>query len=327
MILRNVVLGLLLAAGSVAAQAQTKLPSTVTTFPGPTQSGQADGPNYLTAGVAPDVAFGAFQRGYYVTALREAMKRIDANQADGPAMTLVGQLYKDGLGVRRDPKEAARWFRLAAGRGDPQGAFALAMAYMKGSGVDEDPKAARPFLDQAAAAGHSGALYNLGLLNIDAELQDFGKAADYFRRSAELGNMDAAYALALLYKDGRGVPKDLARAAKWMKQSADENIVAAQLEYAIMLFNGEGIATDEPAAARYFAKAAATNNPVAANRLARLLATGRGVPRNLVEAMKWHLLARAAGVKDDWLDSQLNALSTRDRAAVEESLRRQVGGT
>ena len=30
---------------------------------------------------------------------------------------------------------------------------------------------------------------------------------------------------------------------------------------------------------------------------------------------------------DEWLDSQLNTLSQADRAAVEEALRRQVGGT
>ena len=47
----------------------------------------------------------------------------------------------------------------------------------------------------------------------------------------------------------------------------------------------------------------------------------------MVEAMKWHIIARGAGIKDEWLDSQLNTLSQADRAAVEEALRRQVGGT
>ena len=320
-------LGACLLVWCVPALAQTSLPGPASNFPAIPQAMQLEAPNYLRPGVKPDLAFGAYQRGYYVTALREAMKRIDADPADGPAMTLVGQLYKDGLGVRLDPAEAARWFKLAAARGDAQGAFSLAMAYLRGAGVKEDPKAARPLLDQAAAAGHSGALYNLGLMNIDEDLQDFARAADYFRRAVDLGNMDAAYALALLYRDGRGVPQDAVKAAQLLKQAADENIVAAEVEYAIMLFNGDGIPKDEAAAARYFARAAATNNPVAANRLARLLATGRGVARNMVEAMKWHLLARAAGIKDEWLDSQLNALSPRDRTAVEEALRRQVGGS
>ena len=147
-----------------------------------------------------------------------------------------------------------------------------------------------------------------------------------FRRAADLGNNEAAYALGLQYRQGRGVTRDVRRAAEWLKRAADDNLVAAQVEYAIMLFNGDGLSTDEAGAVRYFRKAAATNNPVAANRLARLLAMGRGAPKNMIEAMKWHILARSAGVSDEWLDSQLNSLSVRDRAAVEEAVRRHIGG-
>src|ERR1700678_4169841 len=52
-----------------------------------------------TSGPVRDYAFAAYQRGLYVTALREAMRRIAANSRDGPAMTLVGQIYRDGVGV------------------------------------------------------------------------------------------------------------------------------------------------------------------------------------------------------------------------------------
>ncbi len=45
-----------------------------------------------------DLAYGAYQRGYYITALGEARKRLSANPNDGPAMTLIGQLFDQGLG-------------------------------------------------------------------------------------------------------------------------------------------------------------------------------------------------------------------------------------
>ena len=86
-------------------------------------------------GGAPDIAFAAYQRGYYVTAMREAMKRIEADPGDGPAMTLIGELYLQGLGVRRDATEAARWYKLAAERSDRQAIFALGIAKLKGEGV------------------------------------------------------------------------------------------------------------------------------------------------------------------------------------------------
>jgi TPR repeat protein len=299
------------------------LPSTITGT-GPVQP-PAPPQSYLSPGVQPDLAFGAFQRGYFFTALREAMKRLETDSKDGPAMTLVGQLYKDGLGVRRDQKEAIRWFKLGADAGDPQGAFSLALAYLRGQGVEESREAAIPWLEKAAAKDHSGAIYNLGMLAIDGDIQDFARANTMFARAAALGNMDAAYALGLLYKEGRGVPRDPALAAQWLRRAADEHIVAAEVDYAVMLFNGDGVEKDEAGAARYFLRAAATNNPVAANRIARLMVAGRGVPKNMIEAMKWHILARSAGVHDDWLDSQLATLNPRERVAVDDAVRKYVG--
>jgi len=55
------------------------------------------------------------------------------------------------------------------------------------------------------------------------------------------------------------------------------------------------------------------------------IAKDRGLPKNPVEAMKWHLLARAAGIKDAWLDGELAKLSAADKTALETSLRQYIG--
>lgn len=272
-----------------------------------------------------DIAYGAFQRGYYATAMREAMKRIDTNSRDAAAMTIVAEVFKEGLGVKRDPEEAARWYKLAADRGDRQATFALGIAALEGRGIPKDKARAEALFKTAAAAGHAGALYNLGIMTIDAEIQDFKRAADLFRRAADLGSNEGAYSLAVLFREGKGVPRDLAQSAAWMRRAADERNSAAEVEYAIMLFNGEGVAKDEKAAAKYFMRAAGSNNPVAMNRLARLYASGRGVERNMVEAMKWHVLARTVGLQDEWLDTLLNDLPAPDKAAVEDAVRRYIG--
>ena len=65
---------------------------------------------------------------------------------------------------------------------------------------------------------------------------------------------------------------------------------------------------------------------LAQNRAARLLAAGRGVQTNLVEAMKWHLLARNAGIQDAWLDGRLTQLSASQRATVEDAVKKFNGG-
>ncbi len=281
-------------------------------------------PDFGPAGPNADLAYAAYQRGYFRTALQEAMKRLDRNKADTAAMTLVGELFKEGFGVRRDLAEAARWFRLAAERGNVQAQFALAMASLSGTGVPQDRAAATALLEKAAAAGHAGALFNLGILAIDGEKQDFSRAADFFRRAAEGGNVDGAYSLALLYREGRGVMRDNAAAARWMKRAADERVAAAEVEYAIMLFNGEGVARDEAGAAKLFLRAAYRNNPVAMNRLARLYLAGRGLAKDEIEAMKWHILARAVGLNDERLDATLKGMNIRDMAIVEERVRQFI---
>jgi len=297
------------------------LPSTV--------NGSLNVPNATSPQLgAPDLAFGAFQRGYYVTAMREAMKRVESNPNDGAAMTLIAELYAQGLGVRGDPVESARWLKLGAAHGDRQAIFGLAIAELKGDGVPKDRAGAQALFQKAAAQNHPGALYNLGVMAIEnstGAAPDFQKAARYFKQAADLGDPDGAYALGILYRNGTGVEKSDKRGAEWIARAAEEDNIPAEVEYAIMLFNGTGVDKDETAAARLFLRAAAHNNPVAQNRVARLLATGRGIPKNMVDAMKWHLLARAAGLKDAWLDGKLDELSQADREAVNTAVHQYVG--
>src|SRR5215475_9563979 len=104
---RFIALGALIAVASPAsAQSQKNAPS-----PWP----QAPSPNNGAAGAdqsGVDIAYGAFQRGHYITAFNEATKR--AQQNDPAAMTLLGELYAQGLGVPRDDAKATQWYKLAA---------------------------------------------------------------------------------------------------------------------------------------------------------------------------------------------------------------------
>ena len=59
-------------------------------------------------------------------------------------------------------------------------------------------------------------------------------------------NPEAQYALATLYKEGRGVEKDLVEAAKLMRLAAMVDNLDAEVEYAIALYNGTGTPKDVP---------------------------------------------------------------------------------
>jgi TPR repeat protein len=261
----------------------------------------------------PDLAYGAYQTGHYRRAVQEALKRIEADSTDAAAMTLLGEIYRQGLGVPEDPVAATEWYARAAERGDINAVYALAIALLGNAGSDKvatDPARAGRLLEQAAAAGHPAANYNLALtLLATGEPQDEARAIACLEIAAGSDIGEALHALGILAKQGRGMPQSDATAAGWMARAAAAGHLPGEVEYAIMLFNGTGVAKDEAAAARLFLRAAGKGNPIAQNRLARLYQAGRGIPTDSIEAAAWHLAARARGLDDPQLDQLFDRLN------------------
>ena len=151
----------------------------------PESTAQAQAPA-TTARRDGDLAYGAFQRGYYITAFAIATQRVNEHK-DVKAMTLLAELYANGLGVERDDKKAAEWYRLAADRGDREAIFALAMFNLGGRiGAVNREQGAKLFA-AAAKLGQPAAAYNLALLYLEGQLfpQDFTRAAELFRAASQ----------------------------------------------------------------------------------------------------------------------------------------------
>src|SRR5260370_11281516 len=136
------------------------------------KSGAADAPPTSAAsapaatsgsGHEPDLAFGAFQRGFYLTALSLATHRVD-EKGDIKAMTLLGEIYGNGFGVARDDNKAAEWYRLAADRGDREAMFAPAMFRLSRRGGAGNREEAAKLPANPAKLGQFASAYDLGLL-------------------------------------------------------------------------------------------------------------------------------------------------------------------
>src|SRR4029078_8692198 len=69
------------------------------------QPREADDPGARTAGGEPDIAYGAYQRGFYLAAFHEATKRVNA-KGDPRSMTLIAELYANGYGIVQDDTKA-----------------------------------------------------------------------------------------------------------------------------------------------------------------------------------------------------------------------------
>ena len=280
-------------------------------------------------GKAPDFAFGAYQRGNFLFALREAERRLDQNHQDAAAMTLIGVIYRDGAAVGKSDLEASRWFRLASNLGDPQAAYELGALLLQGAkGLPKDRDAAKAQFERAAAKNNGAALYNLGVMALDSSdgrKPDFSAAAQYFLRSANVGDADGAYSYGVMLREGKGAPPDVAAGARWLKRAADAGVIAGQVEYAIMLFNGEGVPKDEAGAVALLRVAAAKGNPIAQNRLAHLYVDGVVVGRDLAKAAAWNAFAKAAGLQDQDLDVATANLTPEERGRFTQIVRETIG--
>jgi TPR repeat protein len=269
-----------------------------------------------------DDAFGAYQRGHFLTALREANK-LAANN-DPQAMTLIAELYANGLGVGRDDAKAAQMYRRAADLGDPQAMFALAIFKFMGRGGPPDHTAGVKLFESATKAGNLFAAYNLGLLYLrgDDVGKDVKRSAELFQMAARGGVPEAQYALATLYKEGQGVAKDTKRATQLMQQAALAGNLDAMVEFGIAQFNGTDTPRNEAAAVKMLTDAAKRGSPIAQNRLARILSSGQGVAADPVEAMKWHIIARTDGRGDPELDVYMGKQKPEDRDAAEKAAKK-----
>ncbi|MFN7024951.1 MAG: tetratricopeptide repeat protein [Pseudorhizobium sp.] len=272
-----------------------------------------------------DEAFGAYQRGLYVTALEKALPR--AQQGDAAAQTLVAEMMTKGIGIKRDPKGAAFWYGQAAERGDPAAMFQYALLLMSGRHVDRDKAKADDYMRKAAEAGNASAQFNWAqiLLSDNPGEKGLKLALPFYEKAAEQGLADAQYAVAQLYVVVNGLPEEKKTKARlWLERAAKAGFDTAQLDMGIWLVNGVGGERNFDDGFQWLRTAALRGNVVAQNKLAHLYVNALGTRPDPVEAAKWYVLSRRAGLKDPELeDFFLGINEEQQKKAIEGANRFQ----
>lgn len=266
-----------------------------------------------------DEAYGAYQRGYYLTAMDKALPR--AQLGDAAAQTLIAELTAKGLGVKQDLKAAAFWYGEAAKNGDPNAMFAYAMMLMEGRHVARDQKRADALMKQAADAGHASAQFNHAQV-IVADLpgpDGLKKALPYYEKAADQGIADAQYAVAQIYASLADLPAEKRdRARDYLVRAARAGFDTAELDMGIWLVNGIAGPRDAEQGFKWLEIAARRGNVAAQNKVAHLLINAIGTQPNPVEAAKWYVLSRRAGMKDPMLeDFYLGISEDEQKKAIE----------
>lgn len=134
--------------------------------------------------------------------------QLAAAQGQWPAELAIAESYHRGSGVRRDYREAMKWYLKAAAHGSP-----TAM-YLDGNGVTKDYAKALDWFQKAATQGLVQAQAKVGLLYKNQGRDKH--AAEWTRKAAEQGDLMAQLNLAGLYAEGRGVPRDHQQSFMWI---------------------------------------------------------------------------------------------------------------
>lgn len=267
----------------------------------------------------PDDAYGAFQRGYYLTALEIALPK--AQLGDAAAQTLVAEIFSQGLGVAKNTKDAAFWYEQAANGGNPSAMFKYALILMDGRDVPRDRKRSEEMMKKAADSGNALAQFNYGqLLVADMPGPKGLKAAQpYYEKSAEQGIADAQYALSQIYLNVDGIDEAKRETARqWLTRAAKAGYDTAQLDLAIWLVDGVGGDRNLEEGFKWMRRAAERGNVVAQNKLAHLYINAIGTRPDPVEAAKWYVLSRRAGLTDPTLeDFYLGLEDDQQKAALD----------
>jgi TPR repeat protein len=138
-----------------------------------------------------------------------------ANKKHPGALNNLGTLYEQGLGTAADAARALELFRASAELGDPMAMANTGRMLALGKGVPRDTAAALTWLNKAIDAGFAPASTFLGQIYLkppDGSPPDPLLAAQAFRKGALRNFGPAQFALAQLYEDGHGLPRDLAMA-------------------------------------------------------------------------------------------------------------------
>jgi hypothetical protein len=137
-----------------------------------------------------------------------------------------------------------------ANGGDVAAELQVAEAYAAGNGAAREPR-------QLAA--------------------DYKEAAAWYRKAADQGNVTAQIHLADLYRDGRGVTRDMAQAVAWYRKAAETGDAGAQGTLGLLYSVGMGVARDDVEAYYWLCLAAAVKGPNQAKYMANRQSVGEHI--------------------------------------------------
>ncbi|MBI3560267.1 MAG: sel1 repeat family protein [Gammaproteobacteria bacterium] len=125
------------------------------------------------------------------------------------------------------------------------------------------------------------------------DAQHYEQAYKLWLPLAQQGNAEAQYNLALLFKNGLGIPKDERKALEWFHQAAHQGMTDAMYNIGVMYYEGKGAYRSDKSAIEWWQLGADNNHPNCEYNLGVMYAYGMGIQKDLNKALKlWQAAAQ-----------------------------------
>ena len=260
-------------------------------------------------------------------------KIADAEDGDEDTIDELAMLYLNGdpdQNIAQNADKAFYWTQKLAEEENSNGMFNLGMYYAKGFGTERDFSKAVYWMEQAEENGDTDAARLIGEFRKVADAQekaaagdaqaqaelaefltrfagslaqagmekDYAEAFELARKSAEQGNTDGMYALALAYEHGRGVETDVEKALEWYRKGTELEHAPCMHNLGCYYMRGDHLEEDKPQAIALCRKAAEQGYSLSEFFMAKIYETGDGVEEDLDQALVWGEKAAEHGTEE-----------------------------
>ncbi len=236
----------------------------------------------------------------------------------------LGSLYYYGNGVEQNFEKAFVLYKKSADNGNAYGCYQAAKMLENGMGTEIDTELSAEYFKKAYSGflliekntNNADMQYRLGVMTLkgigcDA---DIFKAAEFFIKSADNGNVHAAYRLGKIYLSDD--LKNLELAEKYLKIAAAKDDPYAMYSLAKLYLGGK-IPMRKDEAISLLEKSARLGNTVSSYALGKLYLFGREIERDTDKAKEWLEISAATG--NEYAKNFLENMDSYNRSAVQSA--------
>lgn len=207
------------------------------------------------------------------------------------ACSALGELYAGGLGTRKDPATAVRWYQAAvelAGpacdQNDEAGCLVVGLAALEGRVGQAEPERGTALLQKACDLGSAEGCYDLG--NAFANVPDPGNAVPLWDKGCKIGEPAACFRLGNAYASGWGAAQDDARAAAAFKEGCGGGLAEACAHWGEAVWEGRGTKRDTQLAGELATRACELKDHAGCSLLGLVMMAGApGVPKSVSKGL------------------------------------------